>query len=309
MSYQHQPASAGRIEALLFFAAVAVYALFWSRFGFDTRDAGYVLGVSWRVLQGQVPYADFTYVRPPLTPWLHVLPLLLGDWAVYADRVITAVQVGVMAYVSARVLVVATGRPDDRALFWASALAAYLLCQHNFVSNGWYTTDGAFFGVLAIACLQSRRTLTAGALFAAAALCKQNYAILGGVLTLLTLVLSGVRPAMRVVVGGLVAGLVALAILAAQGGLAAMIFVLKGAGSASDIWHAGVEFYKWQLLGRDTMRSLPLAAVAFVVLSVFRRPRDVRGWVAQAYVALAIGLIGVFLWTIVKTTRSGEVYL
>lgn len=34
------------------------------RFGFEDADTGFILGMGWRMANGEFPYIDFSYVRP-----------------------------------------------------------------------------------------------------------------------------------------------------------------------------------------------------------------------------------------------------
>ena len=40
-------------------------------YGYSGVDEGFITALVWRVLNGELPYVDFIYVRPPGTPLLH----------------------------------------------------------------------------------------------------------------------------------------------------------------------------------------------------------------------------------------------
>ena len=68
----------GRRDSSCFLLAVTIlWTLLYARHGFSNWDEGFVSGLSWRVSLGQVPYLDFLYIRPPRSPLLHALPMLL----------------------------------------------------------------------------------------------------------------------------------------------------------------------------------------------------------------------------------------
>ena len=66
-----------------------IYGGFWVRYGFDTDDGGFILALSKRIIDGELPYKDFIYIRPPLTIYIHALSFLFGDYTFYADRLLT----------------------------------------------------------------------------------------------------------------------------------------------------------------------------------------------------------------------------
>ena len=47
------------------------YLLFYTPYGMDTTDFGYFYGYAWRILEGQVPYRDFYYIKPALPLYWH----------------------------------------------------------------------------------------------------------------------------------------------------------------------------------------------------------------------------------------------
>ena len=89
----------------VFTAIVVFYAAAWAPLGLDTEDGGFILGLSWRILSGDVPYRDFFYVRPPISLYLHGLPLLLGDFGIYADRMLCLAQFAVIGLCGADLLI------------------------------------------------------------------------------------------------------------------------------------------------------------------------------------------------------------
>lgn len=55
-----------KVKLLLLFAGV----IFWATQGLDLWDSGYIVGYSWRIVQGELPYRDFYYKGPPATLFL-----------------------------------------------------------------------------------------------------------------------------------------------------------------------------------------------------------------------------------------------
>ena len=41
-----------------------IYLLLFGRFGLEDSDSGFIVGLGWRVFNGEIPYKDFYFVRP-----------------------------------------------------------------------------------------------------------------------------------------------------------------------------------------------------------------------------------------------------
>ena len=61
----------------LFFSLPLLYFLVYGFWGFSDTDGCFIPALSYRVINGEIPYKDFFYVRPALSPLLHALELLL----------------------------------------------------------------------------------------------------------------------------------------------------------------------------------------------------------------------------------------
>ena len=68
--------SAGRLRLICLILPI-FYFLAFGLFGFSDTDQGFIQALSWRVINGEIPYLDFIYVRPPLSIYIHTLPFLI----------------------------------------------------------------------------------------------------------------------------------------------------------------------------------------------------------------------------------------
>lgn len=164
-------------------AAIAVpllYLLFYTPYGMDTTDFGYFYAYAWRILQGQMPYNDFFYIKPafPLywhAFWLWLTPQncqILAGKAGFCLSILAAAWLGTL-YLS---------RLFDFAKLGISvpllATCAFVFGIHSFPHMPWHTADGVLFCAGALYAAVSGWPLLAGMLAAAAALCKQSFALL-----------------------------------------------------------------------------------------------------------------------------------
>ena len=290
---------------LIFCLIFVVYAILWAPQGLDTKDGGFILGIAWRILHGEVPYRDIFYTRPPVTLYLRILPLLFGNFAIYADRIITLAQFAVIAVVGSAVLFQSLRRDYAPSLFWSFAACCFIMSVHNFPLFGWYTTDAVFFATLALLVLMRRHYLLCGALAAASLMCKQNF----GLITLLFGMLSatgGVKAPVYYLFGAaVVMGGIAL-LMSAQGALEPMVVLMSGVGNLADIWNSGVKAYVGQLLTPDAGAAIVVGAVSGIVAR--RAGRSAAEARTSAYTALVLAILAVFLGHVLAVLRSSYAF-
>lgn len=53
------------------FLMAVLYFLAYGFHGMSDTDQGFISALSYRVVQGEIPYVDFIYIRPPLSLYLH----------------------------------------------------------------------------------------------------------------------------------------------------------------------------------------------------------------------------------------------
>lgn len=161
------------ILALSCFFLPLAYTVLYAPYGLDFIDSGFILGYAWRIYNGAIPYQDFLYVRPPLTPLLHSWSLILlpDEVQLIAER--SAFYFTVSAYCLFTIKILETHLPlRDTHLYFA---AFFIFSVHNFPPMPWHTVDGIFMTTLGLFLL-SRRCMVAGSIvLIAAALTKQSF--------------------------------------------------------------------------------------------------------------------------------------
>jgi hypothetical protein len=280
-------AGTGSKLALFYFAlCLPLAVLLWDH-GHHPTDDGFILAYAWRVHNGSVPYRDFLYPWPPLSPWLHSLWFELpSTWSFSAARLGYFFQMGVSlwaltyAAVSVRAL-----RPSLAVL---SGAGVFLYASfHDFPAMPWYTVDGVFFSSIGTALFLFARgrsvwfRAASGACFGLAALCKQNFAALYALFVLLSVAEACFRPSRakwKKVFLSCSVSFVPIAFsllwLWRQGALAPLLRQLATFTSARALEQAGWESYVSSLK--------PFSPYFFIGLSaLFFRPRreGLYGWV------------------------------
>ncbi|EGY25599.1 putative membrane protein [Desulfovibrio sp. A2] len=319
--------------------AVAVpvaYVAGYAPYGMDTTDFGFFYGHAWRILQGEVPYRDFFYVKPPLSLywhafWLWLTPerfsVLAGKAGFYAEM-LAASWLGAL-YLARAVDLRRLGVPLPLL-----ATLGFVWSVHSFPPMPWHTVEGVLFGAGALYAVAAGHPLLAGMLAAASALTKQSYALmpLGVAMAALVAGRAGMCSRGGGVAGGIIATLPeaaaaspcrarlhglhwrdgALAVLGAAASFAVFAGLLRAAGAwnaframtvgqtgLGEALQAGVVLYLTQ--------DLPLPALALLLWGAWAvldgRP---RGGV-QPLVLYVLLLAGDYLYT-VATTRSWNGY-
>lgn len=146
-------------------------------YGVDNADSGYVLSYIERLDMGQLPYQDFDLVRPfgNVIFWDLLLSSVSKDsyYLLLIARGITVIQYLLSSYVISCLIF----PKQSRAL---STLLISILLMHTFPIMPWHTTDGIFWGVLAIWCLKKEWFLSAIILAIFAISSKQSFYFFGG---------------------------------------------------------------------------------------------------------------------------------
>ncbi len=134
-----------RFWKYLFFALPILYGILYAPYGINETDGGFLTGLGWQVLQGQILYQDVIYVRPPLSVWLRgfELYLLPDHWAVLGERWIFYFKVATYSYLGATLLYVGQRR-------WILAVFAYIVSVHCYPAAAWHTIDGILFAVMGV---------------------------------------------------------------------------------------------------------------------------------------------------------------
>ena len=260
------------------------YLLFYTPYGMDTTDFGYFYGYAWRILEGQVPYRDFSYIKPALPLywhafWLWLTPEKLGVLAGKAGFLATMLAASWCA--AAYLGRIFSLRNLDLPLPLL-ATCGFVWGVHSFPHMPWHTADGVLFAGGALLAGASGWPLVAGLLAGCAMLCKQSFLLVPPAIVALVWVERGFwRPALRCCFGWV-------------GALAAAWLFLRGAGA----WEAFSRMTTGQLDIREALDAgiyiyvrqnwlLPLLAAApwLAARLMGKRP---PAWLFPAYVYLAL---------------------
>lgn len=158
------------------------YVFFIGRFGLEDSDSGFIVGMGWRIVNGELPYKDFFYVRPPISIYLSSLYLRLTP--VYGQvlvlRLINNFQLLIQVFLTVFILNKNYNFKNLNIDIYKFSLLCYFITLSGTLYFQWHTTDGIFFAVLGIFIISFLKKnnyayFFSGILFCLSMLTKQNF--------------------------------------------------------------------------------------------------------------------------------------
>lgn len=267
----------GIAHSLAFLALVPLlYLAVLGRYGWSHSDDGFILGYGWRIFNGEIPYRDFIYVRPPGSIALHSIWFWLvpKPYIFIAARAAFCVQIMGYSMMAAYVLSRAHGVPLGLQRHWRLwGALGFAMSACVLPPLPWHTVDGVFFSmgsffVVWVASGTPRHRLWcafAGMLAIAGALCKQSFYPFP-LMALVVLLWRGDRAAaVWFAVGAVLSGLGFYVLMLQLGAWHDFVSQTQGSASIKDALQAGVLPY---------FKSFSVIGVPFI--AVFALWRFVR---------------------------------
>lgn len=161
---------------------ILFFALF-GNFGLDSTDRGFLPGLAYRILSGEVIYRDFFYVRPPLSPYLHTIEMWLfpANLELAAYRFVYYLFIWLSVYWTIKGLMRFFDFQQLGISPWIFGSIAFLLSIGNNMVGPWHTVDGLFFSALGFYLIGRSNAIweISTGLFSLglAAFCKQPFAV------------------------------------------------------------------------------------------------------------------------------------
>lgn len=271
------------------------YLWLYTPYGMDSTDFGYFYGYAWRILEGQVPYRDFYYIKPALPLYWHAFWMWLTPENV-------SVLAGKAGFVAAMLAASCFAALFLRRLFRLEdlglplpllATCGFVWGVHSFPHMPWHTVDGILFAAAALWAAVCGWPAAAGLLAGCAMLCKQSFLLVPpDVLLLIWLT----RPRRSEVIRYLAAwlGLLALvyALLYKAGALEAFLRMTTGQLDIREALDAGIWIYlrqNWWLPG--------LAVLPWLAARMGKKKLPVLFQPAVVYLIL---LAGCYIWQVLR---------
>ncbi|MBI4403381.1 MAG: hypothetical protein HY537_04430 [Deltaproteobacteria bacterium] len=174
---------------VLVYAALSVgYFLQNASYGYTGVDDVFVLAGSWRLFNGQIPYKDALFIRPPIPYFLHSLWFFLPDgWQVLSTRLFFYIEMALSGFLP-MLWAVRTNRVHCFTRFLALGIIFFAFAIHSTPAQAWHQIDAIFLASAALTSFLFSLTAKTGSarlgfrissslLFCIAAFCKQGFGI------------------------------------------------------------------------------------------------------------------------------------
>jgi hypothetical protein len=171
------------LHLILFISAVTAGChYFFSWIGFNPTDEGFVLSAARRLIDGQVPHADFISIRPAGSSYLHAPEIMFGGDRVFElSRLVFWLQ---HAFIAWFWVIIADKLLSMKVTIlnrYMLAAVIFIFNSHIFPPMAWTTVDGLFLSTIGIWLLthfNKRGNQLGYILLGCAALCKQNFLVM-----------------------------------------------------------------------------------------------------------------------------------
>lgn len=151
---------------------------FFSRYGFNPTDEGFVLSATNRVMHGQIPHVDFSSVRPLGYAYLHIPELLFYKRHIFlTSRFVFWLEQVLIAFLWIRFILRTIPSTVSSVNKYLLIVVTFIFNVHYFPCSVLHTIDGLLMCLVGINFVQSSKKYAAAGFFfiGFAALCKQNY--------------------------------------------------------------------------------------------------------------------------------------
>lgn len=170
---------------LLLLSLPMFFLFFFGRYGLEDSDSGLIVGLGWRIFNGEAPYKDFYYIRPIISPlvsavWLSILP---EYGQVVIMRLINYYQLLIQVSLTIFLLKKNYNFKTLKANPYVLILVSFLITSIGTPYFQWHTTDGVFFAVIGFFLIgyfdkkNKANFFIAGLFLGISALTKQNFII------------------------------------------------------------------------------------------------------------------------------------
>lgn len=154
------------------------YLFYYTPYGMDTTDFGYFYGYAWRILNGQMPYRDFYYIKPAFPLYWHAFWLAVTpqEWQILAGKAGFCITLLISSWLGTLYLSKYFRFPAIGLSLPVLATCGFVFSIHSFPHMPWHTADGVLFCALALYLAGKNQPIPAGLFAALATLCKQSFA-------------------------------------------------------------------------------------------------------------------------------------
>ncbi|MCP3978895.1 MAG: hypothetical protein GY716_06130 [bacterium] len=279
------------LSSVFILGAGLLFTRVYGAFGYGGEDEGFIIALAYRLTEGQLPYRDFIYIRPPGSLLIHALPQLVlpAGIVVFVEKLLFYVFIATYSMIATAILN-RDGALDRLGLHpLLFSLLSFVYSVQSFPPKPWHTVDGILLGTVALWCVIATSggggLVAGGLLLCLSAACKQSFYFLIPAVWLFVGLQRGRRDLLVVVGSTLVFAAAGAAALAGFGVLDDFVAQTTGQTRLSSLLYSGAIAYVHGL----TVPAVAAIAVVAVVALLLRRKAAVLA--VTPYVLF--GLLGV----------------
>lgn len=281
--------------ALSFIIIISLICHFlFSWIGFNPTDDGFILSLSRRILDGEVPHKDFIFIRPALSAVIHIPEVYFGrEFAFWFSRYFVWIELTSIACLWTYIIANKFFQiPFERYLYFFLALSCYVFSVYTSFIMAYTTYDALFlYSVGLLLCLrQSNSSIFTGCFFIGLAyLCRQNFILMVPI----TLVLLGYTKFVRFWLAALLPAILYILFMALLGALDDFVGQVM---SLSNRFHGGLKVY---MFNPGFWASIPAGYIILLKLYSKSEANNAdNSFIPRLLVSLIIIVSGViFLYT------------
>jgi hypothetical protein len=238
------------IKISFLFLLPVLYTIIIGRYGLEDSDSGFLIGMGWRIYNGELPYNDFLYIRPPLSPYLSALYLWLTPnfGQVFLLRLINNFQLLIQVILTLLILRKKYNFEILKINLFKFIILCYFITLTGTLNFQWHTTDGVLFAVIGFFLLiyfenKNIVYVVSGLFFCASMLTKQNFIIVPFLCFLYVYFEKGYAKSILVTLGTIIGLILFYFFLTYNSLLENYLTLTTGATKLNDLFIAGFAFY------------------------------------------------------------------
>lgn len=170
---------------LIFLFLPLIFLLIFGRFSLEDSDSGFIVGMGWRIINGEIPYKDFYYVRPFISPLISSFYLyLIPDYGeIILMRLLNYYQLMIQVFLTVLILKKYYNFEKLKLNVYLFSIVCFLTTSIGSLYFQWHTTDGVLFAVIGLFLISHFQNkgflflIIAGISLGVSALTKQNFLV------------------------------------------------------------------------------------------------------------------------------------
>lgn len=165
------------INWLIALATPLFYLAMYTPYGMDTTDFGYFYGYAFRILEGQMPYRDFFYIKPAFPLYWHAFWMWLAPekFQILFGKMGFVAEMLLLSWLCALYLAKVFDLNKMRLPLPVLATCGFVFSIHTFPHMPWHTADGALFCSAGLFFAVYSHPLLCGLFLGLAVLTKQSF--------------------------------------------------------------------------------------------------------------------------------------